>query len=300
MRQGLDALEARANQEARALMGEVAWPTMALAATALALYAATLIGAALGAVAPWLAFAGVATLTYVSYTVVHEAVHGSINGRETSLRWLNEALGFACAQPFAASFVIHRKEHFAHHRDTNHVGADPDLLIVSHGLGGMIKAVATTTGRQIRFYMARHWGEASDRERAVVALEFAFGAAWRLAFLAVAGWKLALLLLVAAPVVGAFVLQALFAWVVHRSFDRTGRYLDTSTIVFPQPIDGIVTALWLFQNYHGIHHLFPRVPFYRYRQLFSRIEDVMVANGAAIHRIGQARPASRLPALEKI
>jgi nucleoside-diphosphate-sugar epimerase len=42
----------------------------------------------------------------------------------------------------------------------------------------------------------------------------------------------------------------------------------------------VVTALWLYQNYHSIHHLFPRVPFYKYRVLFDEVEDLMVAQGA--------------------
>ena len=42
---------------------------------------------------------------------------------------------------------------------------------------------------------------------------------------------------------------------------------------------------WMFQNYHSIHHLFPRVPFYKYAELFEEIEDVMVAKQAPIYNI---------------
>jgi fatty acid desaturase len=33
-------------------------------------------------------------------------------------------------------------------------------------------------------------------------------------------------------------------------------------------------------------HVFPRVPFYRYRRIFDEIEDVMIARGAPIYRLG--------------
>ena len=61
------------------------------------------------------------------------------------------------------------------------------------------------------------------------------------------------------------------------------------------PAASPVTWLWGFQNYHSIHHLFPRVPFYRYRKLFTDIEEIMIARDAPIYRLGrrglQAREA---------
>jgi beta-carotene hydroxylase len=63
--------------------------------------------------------------------------------------------------------------------------------------------------------------------------------------------------------------------------------VDTSTILVPDNILGrLVTLAWVYQNYHSIHHLFPRVPFYRYPALFNDIEDTMVARGAPIYRLG--------------
>ena len=41
----------------------------------------------------------------------------------------------------------------------------------------------------------------------------------------------------------------------------------------------------MFQNYHSIHHLFPRVPFYQYARLYSDIEAVMVAKGAPVYQL---------------
>ena len=59
-----------------------------------------------------------------------------------------------------------------------------------------------------------------------------------------------------------------------------------------------MTWLWLFQNYHSIHHLFPRVPFYRYPSVFGDIEEIMVARGAPVYHLGVdgLRARDRLPA----
>ena len=47
---------------------------------------------------------------------------------------------------------------------------------------------------------------------------------------------------------------------------------------------------WLGQNLHSIHHLFPRVPFYRYHALHREIEPIMRAHGTPIVGIFSRRP----------
>ena len=81
------------------------------------------------------------------------------------------------------------------------------------------------------------------------------------------------------------VLLYLFAYIVHRPHEQVGRYKDTSTILLPGPLGTLLTWLWMFQNYHSIHHLFPRVPFYQYARLYREIEEIMVAREAPVYRI---------------
>ena len=81
------------------------------------------------------------------------------------------------------------------------------------------------------------------------------------------------------------VLMFLFAYIVHAPHQGVGRYLDTSTIIAPQRWNKLVTVAWGFQNYHSIHHLFPRIPFYHYKKVFDDIEEIMVAKGAPIYRL---------------
>jgi beta-carotene hydroxylase len=88
---------------------------------------------------------------------------------------------------------------------------------------------------------------------------------------------------------GAFMLVILFAWLVHRPYNKTKRYENTSTFVFPGISDSIITWMWLFQNYHSVHHLFPKVPFYKYRELYLKIENVMIKKNAPIIRIMGAK-----------
>ena len=289
--------EARANAAARARMGAVAWPTMALGVAVLIGYGLVLAAAMSGAVPLWGALIASALLYYPSYTVTHEAVHGNIGGKSKSLEWLNSLFGYASAQINGAAFTTHRKEHLAHHRYTNKPGRDPDLYISDGRFISVIKGAFVALTVQLTFYLRSNWQDASLMERAAVVLEYGTMIAWRLAIVALGFWDVALVVFILGSFGGLVLLLTLFAWLVHRPYDVVGRYRDTSTIIFPRPIDGLVSWLWLFQNYHSIHHLFPGVPFYRYRDVFADDEDIMLANGAPIMRVGRSDHGAMLPSI---
>lgn len=268
-------------------MGEVAWPTIMMAGALISAYVATLLAVGLGVVPLWIAFLVAAGIVYAVYTVVHEAVHGSISGKTRSLFWLNEALGYIGGQIIGAPLTAHRKEHIDHHRYTNVDHQDPDLKLVGGSLLTVVQGVFRVLPLQLQHYAQRHWVQASRKDRAVLFVEVFFIIAWRLLFIAWVGWTTGLVLLVAANLLGIFITLVLFAWIVHLPHAAVGRYRDTSTFIFPGVVDDVVSALWLFQNYHSVHHLYPRVPFYRYRQVFRGIEGDMQEHDAPIMRIGQ-------------
>ena len=68
-------------------------------------------------------------LTYMSYTVVHDAVHGSISGSHQKLRWVNEGMGYLTAWIMAIPLTAHRFEHLTHHRNTNDPDGDPEFVV---------------------------------------------------------------------------------------------------------------------------------------------------------------------------
>jgi fatty acid desaturase len=44
-----------------------------------------------------------------------------------------------------------------------------------------------------------------------------------------------------------------------------------------------VSVLDMYQTYHLIHHLFPRIPFYRIGAAFHEMRPVLEAEGATLH-----------------
>ena len=279
-------LEKKANSAARSLMGEVGWPTIVLGIICASGYFVTLGLVATRQIDLAIAFVIVSLLTYAIYTVMHDAVHGSIQGKQKSFSWVNAGLGYLAGQVLFIPFKIHQQEHLAHHRHTNQKDFDPDLFVKDDSLKSLIQGTLQVIYIQYKYLFSRSWQQISTRDKLVVFIELAIMLAWRVAFIAAGFWWESLVLFVFGTLTGLFILVVLFVWLVHRPHDEVERYKNTTTILLPPWINGFVSWLWLFQNYHSIHHLFPRVPFYNYKKLFDQIEPIMVANQAPIVRIG--------------
>ncbi len=268
-------------------MTQVAWPTVILGLVVGLGYLATVASAIAGVLSLWLAVPFVAVLTYAAYTVAHDAVHGSISGNHRSLRWLNKAFGYLAAWILMIPLTAHRHEHMDHHRYTNDPEKDPDYPVAGmrNSLPGAARAAARIVFGQFEHYFRYRWQRAPARQNVVLCVEVVAAMAPRIAVFASGYWLEGLLLFGLAWLIGVMVLLYLFAYIVHRPHEQMGRYVDTSTIVRPGPLGTVLNWLWLFQNYHTIHHLFPRVPFYRYARLYEEIEDILIAKGTPIYRV---------------
>ncbi len=283
-----DNLDQQALASAKQYMGGVAWPTVCLAVLVFCSYGLVLAASLAGALSLWLATPVIALLTYLSYTVLHEAVHGSITGNQQNLRWLNETLGYVAAWILMTPLTAHRHEHLAHHRNTNDADGDPDYHVSeirNSPIEAMLAASQVIRG-QFSFYLQHRWSRASKRQNLQFCSEIAVAILPRIAILAAGFWVEGTLLFGVAWLLGVSVTLYLFAYLVHRPHTVVGRYVDTSTVLLPGRGQPLLNWVWVFQNYHSIHHLFPRVPFYQYEKLFKDIEVVMIAKGAPIYRLG--------------
>ena len=282
-----DPLDQQALEAAKQYMGRVAWPTVILGLVISISYVAIPALVATGVVSLALAVPLMAFLTYAAYTVMHDAVHGSNNGSHKPLRWLNEALVYAMGWILMIPLTAHRHEHLAHHRNTNKPDADPDFVVANMAKSPLhaARAAVDIMVGQYTYYRGNRWGKGPRKQDVFLCIEVCAALLPRLAFVAAGFWLEGLALFVLASVAGVALLMFLFAYIVHTPHQSTGRYVDTSTFVANGVLGTIVTALWGFQNYHSIHHLFPRVPFYTYRSLFGQIEEVMIARGAPIYQL---------------
>ncbi len=273
--------EAEITKAATQFMGNRALLTVVVAFAAVGLWALLFALSAAGEISMWLALPVVAYLVYMTYTPLHEAVHNNIAGRHRNLRWLNDLTGYVVANILGVSFTMHKAAHMAHHRHTNIDGDDPDLVYTRNQFYDLLTGGSKMVWNEYRDYFQRVFPEAAPKEKIIVSVELLSTVGWRVGL----GFYFPLEVLVLgvlANVLGVTLLGYIFAWVVHTPFDETERFKDTATILLPRGIHKPITMLWLWQNYHSIHHLYPRVPFYHYARLFDRIRPGMVERGAPV------------------
>lgn len=283
MQQDLGVLNKQAIAIAREYTGATAWPTVLLTATVLLAFIANLALFAAGVVPLWAAIPIYAALTYLSYTPLHEAAHGNIHGSDDRRQWINDLCGYLVAPLIWVPYSTHKVEHFTHHRYTNQPDKDPDFVV--SGMSGGLLAFITCGFRflwaQNSFLFRDYWARAPRRERAIYCAEVALAIAWRIGFLMLMPAASTVLLLVFGYLAGAFFTAYWFAYRPHHPYADATRYRNTNSLIMPawmKPLEWF----WLGQNLHSVHHLFPRVPFYRYHAVHRRIEPILRAHGTPI------------------
>ena len=281
----------RAIVVAKRYMGEFAWPTVLLTMLVVGAFIANLALFIAGVVPWWLATLVYAALTYMAYTPLHEATHANIHGDHVSLKWLNDACGFVVAPIIMIPYASHTVEHFTHHRYTNQQGKDPDYMLHKMGDGWWTFLV---TGLQFfwlqnRFLYATRWHKVSGRERLIYLGEIAFSVSWRIALVAWVATPAIVALLIVGYFLGGFFTAYWFAYRPHLPYRDAERYRNTCSMIMPRWMKPF-EWFWLGQNLHSIHHLFPRVPFYRYHAVHREIEPILRAEQTPIIGIFSREP----------
>jgi len=283
MSEDLAKLNKKAIAAAHQHMGHVAWATVIFTALVVTAFIAFLVLYAQGFIPIWAAFIILAVLTYASYTPLHEAAHRNINGNNESLTWLNNLCGYIVAPIIAIPYASHQLEHFTHHRYTNQPDKDPDFVISGLSKGG-IRAFMTIfkfLWIQNAFFVLNHWNRATIKERLIYSLELMISIGWRVVFITLVDQPWVALIILGGHLLGGFFTGYWFAYRPHLPYKEPKRYQNTNSLIMPvwmKPFEWI----WLGQNLHSIHHLFPRVPFYRYHKLHREIEPILRAHGTPI------------------
>lgn len=280
MDQDLNALNKQAIATAREYTRELAWPTLLLVVLVwmVLIVDLTLFATGhLGLIPTMLVYAAV---TYMSYTPLHEAAHSNIHGANDRLQWLNDVCGYLVAPLIMVPYSTHKVEHFTHHRYTNQPDKDPDYVV--SGMQGGFFAFLICGFRflwvQNTFLFRDYWAIAPMREKVIYVVEVLVALGWRVAFIALISREHTWVVLVFGYLAGAFFTAYWFAYRPHHPYEESARYRNTSSLIMPwwmKPLEWF----WLGQNLHSVHHLFPRVPFYRYHELHRQIEPAMRAHG---------------------
>ena len=257
----------------------LAWPTVLLAILVTGGWAATILAAATGWLPLWAAFAINTALAYMAYTPAHESAHGNVaRGRQ---EWLNYAAGLAVIFPLLHNISLHRLTHLAHHKHLNDPEMDADHWVAGQRWWSVLLRCMTLVFSHYR--LGWRIADARSKRRAVV--ENVASLSVPVVVALIAGWQVALFAIVLPAVVGMTLLGLMFDYLVHAPYLHKGRFAATRAYILPRRWRRIGSALWMQQNYHLAHHLYPWIPFYRYARVLQAAEPLVEERGGAIVRL---------------
>ena len=261
----------------------IAWPTLALYVVTLGLFGVEMYGALAAGWSPWLTIPLGAAVTFLMFSVLHESTHHAIS---TDTRF-NDALGYISV-PFVApyaSFRLLKFIHIEHHRNTNEPkSVDPDAWTSEGPWWQLPFRWMTIEAWYFIFYVRR----ISQRPRgeAIGTVATAVGVLVAFVGLVVAGYGTELLVAFLIPQrIGMGVLAWWFDYLPHHGLpftQRQDKYRATRVRVGGE---WWATPLFVYQNYHLVHHLHPSVPFYRYVRAWRRNEQAYLDRNAAISTV---------------
>ena len=276
---------------ARDLSPPIAWPTLALAVLLPASYGLIAWAGITGRIPLWLVTIMLPPICYAHYTLVHEAIHANILAAYPRLRGLETVIGWIGSMAIIMPYPILRRTHLLHHAHLNVEGKDPDL----HVKGTFLQLL----GKWLRFTpfvllppplfltlgldKVPAIGNYTRLAKSILTeaeyRQVTIAGYCQLTFLALSivtgNFVLWLMLWFIPQRIAAIILNTVFQWLPHHPFDTTERYRSARISLWP---GGDLLTLW--QNLHLVHHLWPSVPFYRYRRFYTALKPLLIARHA--------------------
>ncbi len=296
-RAGSKALSPEEQAVVARFAGGFGWPTVLLAVALLVVEVGVVALWAAGVIPMVVGFLVNSWVAYAWYTVHHDATHKAISGRNPKLAWLELACGNVAGFALQLDFGGYSTTHLKHHAHTNTL-ADPDLavkgplwqvpikwfvLMVLLTIGAL-PGCGQLVGNVLEKLAPDGAPTVTDREvaaRGRIRRQNQVGLVLLLATIPFGAFWPAFVLLWLPSRIGILMLMILFQWLPHFPFDRTDRFGATRINRFPGS-----TWLLLQQDRHLIHHLYPQVPWYRYRAVFRALRPVLEEKDAVIEGTG--------------
>ena len=283
------SLERQAQSIVQPHLNDVAWPTVFLGLACVIAFIGVMIMGFTGVIPLWLGLILNSFILYADQTPLHEAVHGSISGKHKRYRWLNHTIGFLCGIVLIHEYKMFRVMHTLHHRDTNNPEFDPDYWIFSKNpLGVALRCM--TIPLKYHYYFFRYIFLNREYRSEVIHVFLVYWALYSvLTWGVVLGYGLEFMMLWYIPhFIASGLIIYFFGWLVHPE-EHEERYKNTRILKFKDDVEPVVNFVWFFQTYHLIHHLFPRVPFYKYPAIYKDLKPILQQQGSPILEIGDLK-----------
>ncbi len=256
----------------------IAWPTLMLFVIAVCLWVTTFWLAAAGILPAGVAIIINFIAAFATFTPMHDASHRSV----ARAKWINELVGRVCSYILMSPFTAFRYIHAEHHKHTNDEHHDPDYW---SGMGPAWLLPFRWMSQDIHYiyvYVGA-WQKRPQAEKIETIVTFL--ATWTLVItLCLMGFAWPVLLFWVLPSrIAIAVLAYSFDYLPHKPHKITSaENRFKATTVRPSPW---LTPLFIYQNFHLIHHLYPAVPFYRYSEVWRQQKAYLISQGAEMRTL---------------
>jgi len=241
---------------------KVAWPTIVFLLAAFVIFGLSTYAYVVGMLGlGWAMFLNVIA-SYMAFPVAHDATHSAVFANRRLNDWAGR-LAMLLLEP-GPFFPVFRFIHMQHHRFTNDPVKDPDVYSGTGPAWLLPFKWLTLDVIYFKNYLAPEVFKKRPRKER---FEFYFAVVFFVTVLGamtMAGWLHYYLLLFFIPTrIAKFLIIIAFDFLPHyphEAYAKDEPYRSTSNRV---GFEWLLTPLFLYQNYHLVHHLYPAVPFYR-------------------------------------
>lgn len=249
----------------------IAWPTLLLLLAVISLFIASTTFYLLGELGLGWAIMINALASYMAFTVGHDASHNAFSTNRNLNDWAGRISTLLLSPiPF---FRMFRYIHMQHHRFANEDDKDPDLYCGKGSKWTLPLRWATLDIHYFTIYLRPEVflkRPVSERRELVIAAIFAIAT---IAFMISMGWGYEYFVLFFIPTRIAVVMLAFaFDFLPHYPHGIKASEDPYQATKNRKGFEWLLTPLFLSQNYHLSHHLYPTVPFYRYLSVWRAKE----------------------------
>lgn len=250
---------------------QIAWPTVALLVACTAAISISVSTGVSGAIPLWVACIINTISVYLLFSVIHDSIHRSISSNHRINDWCGRIA--ATFMSPGSTLGLFRWGHIQHHRYTSGL-RDPDSWL--HGGRNWTLLLRWSV---IDFYYLLFAIRSDDHiaKRYVRPALIGASAAMVLAcVLLVMGYWAELLLLWFIPTrMQAVFLGFTFFWLPHVPHDFTAAEAPYRATTVRIGHEWLLTPIFQYHNYHLIHHLYPRTPFYNHLRVWRLLQPAL-------------------------
>lgn len=243
----------------------IAWPTIILLAICHSFIFASWYGVINGELPLWAGCIINGVAMYFLFSPVHDASHNAVSIHYKVNTWVL-AIAVQPILPFSTGKFL-KMMHMMHHRFGNDPDKDPDYK-VAHSAKGMFWTWFVWDFQYISFYKKNKLTNKMPdhdkrilRETSIVYLTVIIVACF---------YPMEVLFLWLIPSrIMTWLIAAVFMYLPHIPHNVTHEEDPYKATNNRYGLEFLLTPLLAYQNYHLVHHLYPTIPFYRYRKIWN-------------------------------